>query len=110
MRAYMASLDRLMARPERRYLPGHGGIIGDGKSFAAALADHRRERENAILARLAAGDRRIAEIVAHVYRDTDRQLHGAAALSVLAHLEALIESGIVTVDRPAGLDADFALA
>jgi hydroxyacylglutathione hydrolase len=106
----MASLNRLLERPERRYLPGHGGAIEDGKRFTAGLAEHRREREQAILARLAAGDRRIADIVAYVYRDTDKRLHGAAALSVLAHLEALIDAGRVAANGPPSLGAEFSPA
>lgn len=110
MRDYMASLDLLVRRPERRYLPGHGGPIHDGPGFVEALAEHRRARERAIVARLAAGDRRITQIVANIYSDTDPRLHAAAALSVLAHLEALGAEGRVVSDGTAGLDSEYALA
>ncbi len=33
-----------------------------------------------------------------IYRETDPRLHGAAALSVLAHLEDLVGRGEVTTD------------
>ena len=110
MRDYMASLEALLRRKERRYLPGHGGAIADGPAFARGLAAHRREREDAIIERLRAGDRRIGDIVANVYRDTDPRLHSAAALSVLAHLEALVGDGRVVASEPVGLESDFKLA
>ena len=40
--------------------------------------------------RIRAGDRGIADMVTAIYRDTDPRLHGAAALSVLAHIEDLV--------------------
>lgn len=64
-------------------------------------------RERAILERLKRGDRTIAEMVKAIYRDTDPRLHGAAGLSVLAHLEDLLERGVVHVDGPPSLDGIF---
>jgi glyoxylase-like metal-dependent hydrolase (beta-lactamase superfamily II) len=110
MRDYMASLDKLAARPEGRYLPGHGGPIEDAHTYLAALRRHRQAREAEIFARLVAGDRTIAEIVAVIYRDTDARLHRAAGLSVLAHLEDLVASGKVVSDGPPVVEGRFAPA
>jgi hydroxyacylglutathione hydrolase len=107
MADYMASLDRLLARPERRYLPGHGGAVEDAPRHVAGLKQHRLAREAAILARIAGGDRTVAAIVAALYARTDPALHGAAALSVLAHLEDLSGRGLVVSDGPPGLDATY---
>jgi hypothetical protein len=60
-------------------------------------------RERAIFERIKAGDRLIVEMVQAIYRDTDAKLHGAAALSVLAHLEDLVEKGLVATDGPPSL-------
>ena len=67
-------------------------------------------RETAILARLAAGDRVVAALVAAIYRDTPAALHGAAALSVLAHLEDLVARGRVVTEGPARIDGTYRLA
>jgi len=107
MRDYMASLDKLAARPETRYLPGHGGAIEDAHTYVDALKNHRRNREAAILARLVGGDRTIPEIVALLYREIDPSLRVAAGLSVLAHLEDLVASGKVTCDGPPIVDGQF---
>ncbi|MEO2039189.1 MAG: MBL fold metallo-hydrolase, partial [Martelella sp.] len=52
----------------------------------------------------------IAEIVKVIYRTTDPKLHGAAALSVLAHLEDLVERGRVKTDGPPMLDNRYRLS
>ncbi|WEX07801.1 MBL fold metallo-hydrolase [Chelativorans sp. AA-79] len=107
MADYMASLDKLIARNDRLLLPGHGGPVSRPQQFLRGLKTHRRMRERAILERLAAGDRTIAEVVRAIYRDTDPRLHGAAALSVLAHLEDLAARGRVRSQGAPSLDAVF---
>lgn len=107
MRDYMASLDKLAARAERRYLPGHGGPIEDAHGYVRALKRHRQMREAEILARLVAGDRTIPQIVSNIYRDTDPRLHRAAGLSVLAHLEDLVADGKVVSDGPPVVEGRF---
>ncbi|WP_313591626.1 MBL fold metallo-hydrolase [Agrobacterium cavarae] len=103
MSDYMASLDRLLERDDRLFLPGHGGPVNDPAAFVRGLRTHRRMREKAVLTRIKAGDRTIAEMVKVIYRSTDPRLHGAAALSVLAHIEDLIEKGLVETDGPPSL-------
>lgn len=109
MADYMASLDTMLARgdQDRLYLPGHGGTIDKPIAFVRGLKAHRKMRERAILERLRAGDETIPTMVAQIYRDTDRRLHGAAALSVLAHLEDMVARGLATTDGPAAVDGRF---
>lgn len=107
MADYMASLDRLLERDDRLYLPGHGGPVREPAAFLRGLRTHRRMRERAVLERIRAGDRQISEMVKAIYRDTDVRLHGAAALSVLAHLEDLVEKGRVITDGPPRLSGHY---
>ena len=107
MADYMASLEKLIAREETVYLPGHGGRLDNAREFTRALRTHRKMREAAILARIRAGDRTIARIVETIYRDTDPRLHGAAALSVLAHVEDLLAAGRIASDGPASLAGEY---
>ncbi len=65
------------------------------KTLVRAYLVHRKMREEAIIARLKAGDRSIEEIVKANYADIDPKLHAAAGLSTLAHMEHLIERGLV---------------
>lgn len=107
---YMASLEKLVGREESFYLPGHGGPVMNAHQFVRGIRSHRRMRERAILNRLEAGDRTIAEMVAVIYRTTDKKLHGAASLSVLAHIEDLVERGRVMTDDGLHLGACYKLA
>jgi len=104
MADYMASLETLLAREDRIYLPGHGGPVTEPASFLRGLRTHRRMRERAVRERIRAGDRLIADMVKAIYRDTDPRLHGAAALSVLAHLEDLVGRGEVVTEGPPSLN------
>jgi glyoxylase-like metal-dependent hydrolase (beta-lactamase superfamily II) len=110
MQDYMRSLDRLLAREDTAYLPGHGGPVERPADFVRGLIAHRRAREAAIMARLAAGDRTIPPIVDALYRDVDPRLHAAAGLSVLAHLEDLVARGLVATDGVASLSGSYAPA
>ncbi len=107
MADYMASLDRLLVRPEQLYLPAHGGAIRDAHAYVRALQAHRKMREAAILEGLRRGDRTIPELVARVYAGLDAWLAGAAGLSTLAHLEDLVARGMVAADGPPALDRRY---
>jgi len=107
MSDYMASLDRLLARDDRVFLPGHGGPVRSPAAFMRGLKAHRKMRERAVLERLKVGDRTIPEMVAAIYRDVDPRLHGAAGLSVLAHLEDLVTRGLVRAEPEPSIDAVF---
>jgi glyoxylase-like metal-dependent hydrolase (beta-lactamase superfamily II) len=107
MADYMQSLDKLIERGDRLLLPGHGGPVTKPATFMRGLKAHRKMRERAILERLKAGDRTIKTIVEAIYRETDPRLHGAAGLSVLAHLEDLVARGLVSTEDGVSLDGIF---
>lgn len=107
LRAYMNSLDRLLERDDTLFLPAHGAAIRSPGQILRALKSHRRQRDGSIQARLVAGDRTIAEIVARSYVGLDPRLHRAASLSVMAHLLDLIDRGLVTSDPTPHLESRF---
>lgn len=107
MADFMASLEKLLARDDRLFLPGHGGPVREPASFLRGLRAHRRMRERAVLERIRSGDRLIPDMVKAIYATTDPRLHGAAALSVLAHLEDLVEKGRVTTEGPPSLKGAY---
>ena len=109
MRDYLASLEAVVARDFATVWPTHGPPITDVAPFLAAYRAHRLEREAQVLARLAAGDRTIAEMVPILYAAVDRRLWPAASLSVLAHLIKLVEDGVVEAAPEAALSAEFRL-
>ncbi len=100
MGAYMASLDKLLGRDDRVLWPAHGPAVRDPKPFVRAFIAHRRAREAEIMTCLREGRTRIPEMVAAIYTDVPRQLHPAAARSVLAHLVHMVETGRVRCAGP----------
>ena len=98
MSDYMASLDRLAARPETVYLAGHGDVIRDAPDLVARYIAHRRGREASILHHLGNGEADIPSLVRAIYVGLDPRLMGAAGLSTLAHLEDLTARGLVATD------------
>lgn len=107
MSDYMTSLEKLLERDDSIYLPGHGGAVTKPAAFVRGLRAHRKMRERAILERIVQGDRTIHDMVKAIYRDTDPHLHGAAALSVLAHLEDLVSRGEITTDGHPSLNSIY---
>lgn len=110
MSDYMGSLDRLLRRDERVYLPGHGGAIGEAVPFVRQYIAHRHAREAAILARLRDGDADIPMLVGAIYVGIDPRLTGAAGLSVLAHLEDLVARGLVVTEGAPAIASVYRLA
>jgi len=89
MAVYLASLERLLARPPMTLLPAHGPPIANGHAKLREYLAHRRMRESVIAAALGDAPRTLAELVAEAYRDTPRVLWPLAERSLLAHLVKL---------------------
>ena len=109
MTAYMASLDKLLARGDRRYWPTHGPAIERPQEFVQAYKRHRLAREAEILACLADGAKTIPEMVQVIYAEVAKVLHAAAGRSVLAHLIHLDREGRVKSDGPPAADSVYYL-
>jgi glyoxylase-like metal-dependent hydrolase (beta-lactamase superfamily II) len=109
MSDYMASLEKLARRNEPLYLPGHGGPVRDAPRFVQSYIRHRQGREQSILRRLGKGAADIPTIVRAVYIGLDPRLKGAAALSVLAHLEDMVARGIVATDGTPSIAGTYRL-
>jgi glyoxylase-like metal-dependent hydrolase (beta-lactamase superfamily II) len=109
MSDYMASLDRLAARPETIYLAGHGDVIRDAPDFVARYIAHRRGREASILRRLGEGETDIPNLVRAIYVGLDPRLAGAAGLSTLAHLEDLVTRGLAATDGAPSVSGRYRL-
>ncbi|MGE5200850.1 MAG: MBL fold metallo-hydrolase [Acidobacteriota bacterium] len=107
---YMRSLAKLLAREDAAYFPTHGPAISDPQAFVQAFIDHRRDREAAILARLAEGDTEIPAIVRAVYVGLPKALERAAGRSVLAHLIELVAEGKVECEAEPTVETRYRLA
>jgi glyoxylase-like metal-dependent hydrolase (beta-lactamase superfamily II) len=106
---FLASLERLMQRHDKVFLPAHGGRIQTPQRVVKAYIMHRKWREQTILACLEEGICTVPRIVARLYGTLDAGLKEAAALSVLAHLEYLIARDQVGTEGPNALSSAFYL-
>jgi glyoxylase-like metal-dependent hydrolase (beta-lactamase superfamily II) len=109
MAKFLASLERMMQRHDKMFLPAHGGRIQTPQRVVKAYIMHRKWREQTILACLDEGVRTIPSIVERLYGTLDAELKQAAALSVLAHLEHLINRDLVAAEAPADWSSAFYL-
>ena len=110
MADYLTSLERMLGRRDKLLFPGHGGRIEYPQRVIRAYLLHRKMRESAIYSCLASGDRFIPQIVAKIYSRLDSKLEPAAALSVLAHLEWLVDRGLVQCEElPAAIHSAFSI-
>lgn len=107
MADYIVSLEMLLKRRDRLYLPGHGGRMDNPLRTVKAYLVHRQWREQAILAAIRDGATTISDVVARVYSTIDKRLIRAAELSVLAHVEHLSERRLVICESPLSLDQRF---
>jgi glyoxylase-like metal-dependent hydrolase (beta-lactamase superfamily II) len=99
MNDYLGSLRRMRALPNVTVLlPGHGPAVANPYEKIDEYIAHRLEREAKILAAVRAGAATPKEIVARVYSDVNPKAFAMAERAVLAHLEKLVEEGLVARD------------
>jgi glyoxylase-like metal-dependent hydrolase (beta-lactamase superfamily II) len=97
MRAYCASMEKVIGRSDKIIWPTHGNPVTDPQPFLRALLAHRLEREAQVLEQLRMGPATIEAMVKVLYKDVREELHKAAGRSVLSHLRKLVADGAVTV-------------
>lgn len=107
MREYLDSLHTCLGRDDALYLPGHGPEIPNPRPFVRAYLGHRMMRETQILRCLEEGPGTIPQLVAKMYRHLPEGMHRAAARSVLAHMEHMVETGRVECDGPVTAEASY---
>jgi glyoxylase-like metal-dependent hydrolase (beta-lactamase superfamily II)/8-oxo-dGTP pyrophosphatase MutT (NUDIX family) len=96
MRAYLESLELLLAEDILIFAPGHGYLIGEPHREARRLIRHRLAREQKVLWALARlNEPTLEELVHEAYDDVQPRLHGVAMRSLAAHLHKLAAEGRV---------------
>ena len=96
MRAYLQSLEALLAHDIAIIAPGHGYLIGSPHREIRRLIRHRHWRESQVIGAIErCGGATCDELVPGVYADAPARLHSIAARSLLAHLQKLVAEGLV---------------
>jgi glyoxylase-like metal-dependent hydrolase (beta-lactamase superfamily II) len=96
--AYLESLERVLALEPARMYPAHGPVIEDPPKLLRRYLEHRRAREEQVIAALRRGDHDPQTIVQRIYKDLRESLMPLAHESVLANLIKLEREGQVTRD------------
>jgi len=104
---FMASTERLAARNDRVYYPGHGAPITTPGKRAHWLLKHRRTRETEILSCLGSTERSISSLTRKIYHDIPVALLPAAERNVFAHLIDLHSRKQVNATPKLSLTAGF---
>jgi glyoxylase-like metal-dependent hydrolase (beta-lactamase superfamily II) len=97
MRPYQRTLARLAGEfSGAQYIfGGHGPIVTDAQAKIREYIEHRRLRENELLAELSRGPQTIPELVGRIYAGVEPILWPAAARQMLAYLIPLEDEGRV---------------
>jgi glyoxylase-like metal-dependent hydrolase (beta-lactamase superfamily II)/8-oxo-dGTP pyrophosphatase MutT (NUDIX family) len=96
MRAYLASLEALLAEDIAIIAPAHGYLIGEPHREVRRLVAHRLARESKVRTALAdIGPAPLEALVPVVYDDVPERMHRWAVRSLTAHLEKLVAEGAV---------------
>jgi glyoxylase-like metal-dependent hydrolase (beta-lactamase superfamily II) len=96
MSAYLASLERVLELAPEKMLPAHGPIIDDPVALLSQYLEHRKIREQEVLAAVRSGLTDVGDMVAQIYPGLSAPLVPVAAESVLAHLIKLEREGKVS--------------
>jgi glyoxylase-like metal-dependent hydrolase (beta-lactamase superfamily II) len=106
MGQYMASLDKLLARDDRVYYPGHGEAVDNPRRLVRGMLGHRKQREGQILRLLREVPAALGAMTQRMYVGLDPRLIPAAERSVLAHLYDLRSRGLTNEEGAIWRTAD----
>ncbi len=98
MRAYVTSLRRVHTRDPDVLYPSHGPVIEDPRATCRRLIDHRRQREQRVLAAVDDGAETLGTVVDAAYEKDITDVRDLALATARAHLEKLAVEGRVRWD------------
>ncbi|MBL92921.1 MAG: hypothetical protein CMH56_14050 [Myxococcales bacterium] len=104
LKAYMQSLERLIALQPRSLVPSHGHLRTDGSHLLAQTLDHRKKRVTQIQGNLMMQDepQTARQLVASIYvGEVPEAVYPLAELSVLSSLLYLEQQGTVVCENDA---------
>jgi glyoxylase-like metal-dependent hydrolase (beta-lactamase superfamily II) len=97
MARYIESLRRMQALDAALLCPGHGPIVHEPNRKIQELIDHRRERDEQVLALLQEGKGTLTQLVRGIYPELERRLERMARGQILSHLYKLEREGKVAM-------------
>jgi glyoxylase-like metal-dependent hydrolase (beta-lactamase superfamily II) len=104
---FISSLKKLLKRDENIYFPTHGEPILDAKTYIQSQLNHRKKREEQILALVKRSPYAPFELVPLIYEGLIGDLEDAAAQNVLASLIHLSTKGYVSYKGKLSIKTKF---
>lgn len=98
MKDYMETLALLMRRKDEIFYPTHGSPVTNPQQYLQALLQHRIEREQQAISCIENGVNKIADMVPVIYTELDPAMYPAAARSLFATIECLVQQGRLMAD------------
>ena len=95
---YLASLERMMAFDGRLLHPAHGAPTPRVRETLRHFVEHRKFREEKVLAALTGEARVLGDLVKQVYSDVDAHVYPIAERNLLANLLKLEREGLAASD------------
>jgi len=94
MAGYLHALEGLRGRQDFDVIcPGHGPVVWEPQAKLQEYLEHRAERERNLLIALGEGRRSARELLERVWPEVPQVLHGAARVTLAAHLDKLEQEG-----------------
>jgi len=109
MAQYIDSLRKLLDYDIDLICPGHGPLIREPQRKLDELIEHRKEREDQVIALLRQGDNTVKQLVAQIYPELAGFLYELAKGQIYAHLIKLEREG-KAYSQGRGEDASYKLA
>jgi glyoxylase-like metal-dependent hydrolase (beta-lactamase superfamily II) len=109
MAQYLDSLRKLLDYDIDLICPGHGPLIREPQRKLHELIEHRKEREDQVIALLQQGDNTVKQLVAQIYPELAGFLYELAKGQIYAHLIKLEREG-KAYSQGTGEDASYKLA
>jgi glyoxylase-like metal-dependent hydrolase (beta-lactamase superfamily II) len=97
LRAYMASLEKIEKLDVRWVFPGHGEHIDALKEIITSYREHHRERKEMILHAIGQKPRSVYALINEIFPAIQDSELFLASSDLWAHLEILIDDGLITV-------------
>lgn len=101
--AYLRSLERIAGLKPRILFPGHWDPVADAAGKLEEYRAHRLEREAQVLSEVRRGSGTARELTRRVYgSEVGDELLVAAEMTMRAHLEKLVDEGLVRASTGSG--------
>jgi len=93
---YLETMEKFLRYAPETIYPGHGPVVNDPRAKLRELINHRKEREQQILALLQEGPRMVEQLLRAIYDELDERIQNLARGQIRSHLDKLEKEGRVT--------------